>query len=109
MAPPGTIIGQIQATPTAPNALQQVAAAAATNQAQLHQLQTGQPTLTITTAPQQVPLPATVPPIHTTIKDDIIDSNNGTNESVTQSSGNIEILKENGISDSGELNFLQYE
>lgn len=95
MAPPGTIIGQIQAAPT-PATLQQVTA----NQAQLQQLQTaaGQPTLTISAAaPQQVPLPASVPPI--TNKDEVIDNSGGNSDNVTQSTVTIEVPKENGINE----------
>lgn len=106
MAPPGTIIGQIQATPTNPNALQQVAAAA-TNQAHLQQIQAGQPTLTITTAPQQIPLPATVPSIHNVPKEESAENSNTSNENVTQSSGHIDLLKENGMNDSGKLSILK--
>lgn len=88
MAPPATIIGQIQATQTAPGTLQQVA-----NASQLQQLQAGvQPTLTISTAPQQVPLPATIPPV---TKEEIIE-NAGT-DGISQSGA--DMPKENGIND----------
>lgn len=84
MAPPGTIIGQIQTTPTQPAAIPQVAASPTQLQTQL---QANSPqTITLST-PQQVALPPTVPQVKDT------SSQPSTEEGTQNSDG----LKENGV------------
>lgn len=93
MTQSGAIIGQIQA---APAAIPQVTA----SPTQIQQIQQNGQTITISTPPQQIPLPATVP----SIKEDTTATETTTTvDSVTQSVGTtIEVPKENGI----EGNFL---
>ncbi|KAI4466370.1 polycomb group protein [Holotrichia oblita] len=87
MTQSGAIIGQIQA---APAAIPQVTA----SPTQIQQIQQNGQTITISTPPQQVPLPATVPPV----KEETNASEATTVDSVTQSVGTtIEVPKENGI------------
>lgn len=85
MAPPGTIIGQIQATTGTPTSIAQVSAT------QLQQLQSAnQQTLALSVA-QQVPLPPTL----ASVKDDM--SINGSAESAatsTQNDSSEDMLKE---------------
>ncbi|KAI4466351.1 polycomb group protein [Holotrichia oblita] len=87
MTQSGAIIGQIQA---APAAIPQVTA----SPTQIQQIQQNGQTITISTPPQQVPLPATVPPV----KEETNATEATTVDSVTQSVGTtIEVPKENGI------------
>lgn len=94
MTQSGTIIGQIQA---APAAIPQVTA----NSTQIQQIQQNGQTITISTPPQQVPLPATVPPA----KEETTVAETTTADSITQSIGTtVETPKENGIE--GKQNIL---
>lgn len=93
MAQSGAIIGQIQAAPTA---IPQVTA----SPTQIQQIQQNGQTITISTPPQQVPLPATVPAIK---EESTAATETTTVDSVTQGVGTaIEVPKENGI----EGNFI---
>lgn len=71
MAAPGTIISQIQATPTQPTTIPQVTA----SPTQLQQIQSGAQQNIAISQPQQVPLPPTIsPPKENTTEASVADS-----------------------------------
>lgn len=87
MTQSGTIIGQIQATSAT---IPQVTA----SPTQIQQIQQNGQTITISTPPQQVPLPATVP----SIKEESVNPETTTADSITQSVGTtVEVSRDNCI------------
>ncbi|XP_045469794.1 polyhomeotic-proximal chromatin protein-like isoform X3 [Harmonia axyridis] len=97
MAQQGAIIGQIQTSQ--PTQMQQVA-----NQTQIHQIQqqqNGQQTITMQQAPQQVPLPSSVPMVKTELVNEVTSADSATQP--TNASGETKESSYEATSSQGEV------